>query len=265
MKASAVWLAIWLGTVAFALPVPQPGSDLGDKIAMSMSLRQSSVTLQEPVWGEFSLRNGLSEPIQFLIDNDTADRFELVVVSPTGKTTHQLLLTPGMGIGGTTLGPGAEFHLDLVLSRWYQFDSPGKYKIDVKMSPRVSLQSNSVITPEVTATLWLEVKPRDPDRLKRTCESLIQAALQGPDSEAKHIATLALAHVHDPIAIPYMARVAAETNADVQSPVVMGLGVMASTDGLETVLSALGPYLQQLEAKVREAQYRIQHHISVTD
>jgi hypothetical protein len=233
---------------------------------MALALREANITLHEPVLARFSIRNALRKPIHFSIDNDSLEGFELAVVPPTGDAVRQPLIVPGFHVGGTTtLQPGQEYRKEIVLSRWYAFPNPGRYKIVAEMAPPIYTEGQKLIRSVASETLWLEVKPRDADRLKQACESLSQAVLHGPDTAAKWTAMLALAYVRDPVAIPYLREVAVVTEADYRSPAVKGLALIAEVEGLESVLSALGPDRQRLEPEVRQALKFLQLHISATD
>jgi hypothetical protein len=92
---------------------------------------------------------------------------------------------------------------------------PGRYTVRVELDlagTRVAARPFNV-----------DVRARDPDRLAACCDALSRQALSATDTGQASIAADALAHVADPVAIPYLERLL-DGSRGLQLQAIQGLG-----------------------------------------
>src|SRR5262249_42448945 len=100
--------------------------------------------------------------------------------------------------------PSSIFTKALLANRMFDFHIPGRYSIDLETTNLLSKGRDQ--TPYPTAgTIAIDVGPRDPAKLAEICADLEQAVMNGPEAEGLEKATV-LAHVIDPVAVPFVAR-----------------------------------------------------------
>jgi hypothetical protein len=172
------------------------------------TLTDSNITLNEPVFVDFSVRNTHSETIYFDLGHNRKSHFVFTIAEPGGAVVRAPRLSEeGLGlIGEVSLSPGEKYTQRLVVNEWYPFSEPGDYVIDVKLVSPVVSESGAVIEPGPSGSLSLHVDPRNPTRLRQVSDSLYRQATESSDGEQRLEAAIALSYMRDPIVVSYLER-----------------------------------------------------------
>jgi len=132
--------------------------------------------------------------------------FRFTLTAPGGATNEQLLREqPPQTLDARYEAP-LRGHLEhqVVLNHFLQFDEVGAYSLTVDFRGRVEPRDpQAFLIAPVQRTFRIVVVPRDPDRLSRFCAAAL-AELRGPITPVRLFAAKRLAHVTDPIAVPYL-------------------------------------------------------------
>jgi HEAT repeat protein len=125
----------------------------------------------------------------------------------------------------------------LLLNEWYDFSEAGAYS--VQLQPNASLRTISgLLVQQSTVRATLQVAQRNQENLKALCVELSKDALSADRIEKRHEAALALSHVRDPIAIPFLQQVLAEASG-VRHLAVIGLTRIGGDEATEALLASL--------------------------
>lgn len=83
-----------------------------------------------------------------------------------------------------------------------------------------------------------KVLPRDESQLKAACERLVQQIKSTNDVGELHNAASALAHVNDPIVVPYLER-ALRSGKYVEHPVIDGFARIGNEDAAQILIAVV--------------------------
>lgn len=182
----------------FSAPVPGAG------LEMQADPRQLEVSLHEPVVVKITLRNPTEDSVTVDLGVDFVTEFHLTVTGPDGRRRPLPALTaPEFGAGGNVrIAPLASYARPLILSEWSIFESPGYYRVEIGLPGVASFPSVGVT-----------ILPRDPDRLRTVCGELARNALEARTYTDAWLFARALSVVVDDEAIPYLRKVADESDA----------------------------------------------------
>jgi hypothetical protein len=187
----------------------------------------SSLTLHEPVVVSVTFANHLDRPVELDLGLFREGNFVLTLKGPTGPpitvTPHAMSLG---GISGATeiqMAPGSRFTEELLVSKWFDFPQPGKYRLGIAF--KVKPQSVDIWRPE-NAEVTLNLRERDEGVLRRICEERLKDVRSGLAGPILKSATV-LANMNDPIVVNYLREVIAS-----------GLGDTIAIQGLERLGSA---------------------------
>jgi hypothetical protein len=182
------------------------------RVEGGFSLPSSSVTLHEPVFVDFTLRNVEGGSLRVDLGPDLKDHFEFSIVEPADLVRGALRYPKNHGadrasrLGDLSLGPGKAFSHRLLLDEWWHFEAPGDYVVEALLADSIRTSDGRSMGRMPEDLLEIHVAPRDPARLAEVCEALASRALSEIVSESFE-AALALGHVRDPIALSYLERV----------------------------------------------------------
>jgi hypothetical protein len=230
-----------------------------EEIPISFELVRPTVTVNEPVSVEFSIRNNLEEEIRLDLGFDRAQNFEFVIGDPRGTKfpLHRNLGEGGVGRSGkvsvASVAPGQGYSQKILISDVYAFAEPGQYTLWARMAGSIVTQSGRVIPPQPERRLVLTVHPRDAHELEGVCEGLAQSATS-ENAEAALEAASALSSVRDLVAVPYLQRLTREGPflVVVRPKAINGLARIAAAAGVENVASRLRPPDPELERLIRQ-------------
>jgi hypothetical protein len=240
-------------------------------IALSGSLSSSELSLGEPVILDVSLANESPEAVQFDLGQNRKENFLFVAARPDGTTVSvPRLRVSGFSVRGiVSIKPGGTYNQKLVLNEWIDFQTPGKYAIEVRLSS--TGQPGSAAAPYETPPFRfdLEVLPRDAARLQSVCLSLALQVEQASSSAEAAESALALSYARDPVAVPYLERVL-RSGWFVEGPAINALETIADAQAVRVLISALKidepPYaarlargaLRRIEEKTSDSALRLE-------
>lgn len=225
-------------------------------VTSTFCLTRDAVTVNEPVWIEFQVRNDLAEQIQFDLGFDRRQNFEFRLTETGGAFV--LLRGPepqGMGRRGKlSLGSGETYTQKILLTELYQFQTPGLYRVVARMTNPIRTQSGITIQPQPSQEMTLKVDTRDPQQLEKECRMLADS-VDSENAEAALEAATALGYVRDLVAVAYLQRIASQGHfvAVVRPKAVQGLARIANAEGIENVVSKIRPPDPDLVSSVRTA------------
>lgn len=232
---------------------------------VEFSIPKSTVTLHEPVYLQFRFHNGQNQKTTIYLGKNKVANFKFTITDPAGAR-HPLpfLRTGGMGlIGRISVNPGETYHQEILLNQWYSFSESGKYQIQAQLVESLPAHPELPIRAWSSQEMSLIIQPRNPARLKEVCAQLARAA-SSPEVGPALKSAETLSYIVDLVAVPYLERVAA-SNDILRGIVLSGLGRIAQAEGLDPVLSRLGPDNPELKAGVKQALYNLQHNVRLAD
>jgi hypothetical protein len=226
-----------------------------DAVPISFALEKPSVTLHEPVFVELRIENRLAEPVAFELGFQERAHFRFILTEPAGSKVSPPGAWEG-GVGATghiSLEAGSAFERKVLVNEWYQFSKAGSYGIQMKVTALAlrtasgTLLVNEVLSPHMS----LQVDPVDPATLSEVCQSLLESARTSRGYAKRAEAGLALSYILDPVAVPYLAKLA--KTPQLEDMGVLGLARVADVEGIEQVVSRLGTEDPELEPSIRRA------------
>jgi hypothetical protein len=211
-----------------------------DNFVISYRLGAETVTLHEPVYLYFELRNNAPGTLTMDLGSDRKGSFEVSFTGPSGTQGKLLRLTKN-GLSAPrriSVNPGGTFNETLLLNEWIDFANPGNYQIEVRLSSNTSAPSGANVGNFQGQVEILQANPR---RLKKVCESLTQQVETAPGVEEAEDPASALSFITDPIAVPYLERVlhAPGPGALVGDFAVRGLAKIGNDEAIQALVSAL--------------------------
>jgi hypothetical protein len=214
-----------------------------------------------PVYLDVKLQNNARDRLRIYLGQHGKWNYDFTIVEPDGTRT---LAPPyrqyGPGPSGNiTLGPHETRVRRLLLNEWYVFRKPGEYTVSVKLASLLRTTTSTSWQAEFSDKLTLRVEPRNPERLKETCENLAAAAVAPDSPHAGQAAEAAftLSYVVDPIAVPYLARVLKEGAMAARENAVRGLARVGTADAVEILRSNLTTTDPALKVQIESALSQI--------
>jgi len=228
-------------------------------VNVSYAILGGDVTLNEPVFLVLSVDNRLSEPVSVDLGRNSDSGFRAKLTRPDGKVVDRLHSESPDEIfvlGVESVPPLNTFAKRLLLNKWFVFDAPGRYALDVELTipilvnPSLDAEQyvlreldvelskpilvNGVAAPSPTAGhVEFTVRDRNLTHLTALCEELQRrAAVLGP---GRRDAAEALSYVNDPVAVPYLkAMLGDNANEDL---VIDGLARIGGAAAVEALIS----------------------------
>lgn len=201
---------IWASLV-LALVVAVVGAAQAQPVRLTYAL-PAAIPAGGPVVLDLRIHN--DGPADVLVD--VAPRFfariSVEVVRPSGeRVSLPSVAEREQGFqqtGSTVLKPGADSTRSVVLNRWVDFTEQGVYRILVRAAAGpVRTAAGEPIQVNQPAEIPVRILPRDAEALRLICSGLFQQSL-APSAEEVLRAAMALSYVSDPVAVPYLRRLA---------------------------------------------------------
>ncbi|HKP51305.1 MAG TPA: hypothetical protein VJ183_01490 [Chloroflexia bacterium] len=210
------------------------------RVIISFSLPLAIVTLHEPVLVDFSIRNGLEEGIQFDLGHNRKRNFDITITEADGPVIQVPRLSEeDLGrLGKLCLKPQEKYTQRLLLNEWYDFAEPGSYKIEGRLSTPIQTLSGREANPGFLTPMSLQVLPRNPERLRKVCQALLHTAVESADVAEATEAVLALSHIRDPLAVPYLEEALSKRRL-VWPYAIPGLARIANAEAIEVLISTM--------------------------
>ena len=171
----------------------------------------SDVVLHQPIVATVVARNSRPEPIRLRLGLGATRSFVVKIVRPDGIMLHAPAvpeLTDGpYDPGRRTVPASGQYTHSLVLNRWFSFDQPGTYRIDVDLSTAVETESGVPVPSTTSGVLLVRVSGRDDSALHRICQELIERITRKTDPSNLYSTAVELANVTDNVAFTYIMQV----------------------------------------------------------
>lgn len=190
-------------------PFPTARADVQRSRVLHYSTKQT-VSVNEPVIVEVRIHNTFQRDLKVDLGTNYKGAFRIVITDPTGRR-HLLprlversegISTPGL----FTLEPDLVYTGRLVLNEWYAFSKLGTYLVDLEMTGSLQIQGVELPNERGAFRAAVTVIARDPKRLKQVSEELVETALRAGSYVDTADYALALSHLTDPVAVPFLAR-----------------------------------------------------------
>ena len=210
------------------------------RVDVSFSAEHSSVTLHEPDYILLSIRNGLSEQIEFDLGLNKKICCEFSIIGPDGKEIRiPRLKQEGFGLSGKhSLASIGTYTQRLLLNEWYQFLSPGTYTVKASLDVTFRTASGLRVRSNFSGSMTQHILPRDEDQLRRICVDLTSEALGAPSLQRRKDAAFALGYVLDPVGVPFLGQLLADGRV-VQAYGAVGLSRIGNDEAIGILISNL--------------------------
>lgn len=242
--------ALTLGTLAGGAPAQS-----GSGAFTSYQLINTDLGVNEPVLLKVSIENRTPYPLTVNLGSNGHGccGFRAHLVRPDGQAESGPRIRPSeLSVGDKVIEPLSTFSIIILVNKWFSFDIPGRYLLDVdNASP---FGTDRVISPYPTdGHLIVDIGPRNPARLRQICEDL-ESRSSGHSRDATEAVEI-LAHVDDPIAVPFIAALLQSKERIAVPMLTETLARIADSAAVDALLSRLnGPWLDEdMPAFVRRA------------
>ena len=226
------------GLLLFAFTVNYPCYAQGVPVSFSWQIPEPEISLHEPVILRLSVTNNSTDVANLDLGADFAQGLLVTIITPDGRTIAKPPFEP-FGItsfGKARLEPGANYVHEFIMDRWYDFESVGTYEIRVKLRYPLLIGSRSVAPPGEASKAIL-IKARDESALYRRCAALADRASDPRAGEKGRDAAEVLSYVRDPVAVPFLVRLADSPLNPVRSKALVGLARSSSPEAIDALIS----------------------------
>jgi hypothetical protein len=235
-------LAQLMLVMGLALAVAPRIGAAAEEPAVPLSLRldfaRANLSLHEPVVPVLEIANGTGGTIHLDLGKNFMSGLAVSIRNPSGHIgAGQLPPEPPDGIylpGTVALQSGQTYRQTLVLNDWYAFGTVGSYAITVSLP--VAPQPLVPAPMTLSATVVLEILPRDVALLTATCTELATRAVKG-NVEIAMVAGDALSYATDEACLASLARVASDARY-AKYEALRGLARIGTPGAVEAVVSA---------------------------
>lgn len=235
MKLKVVLLAaLVLTAISTCASTEETGS-----VHVSYSIASEYVPLEGPVIIEFKVQNNLEKTISIDVGPDL-ENFVLTITSPDSTTVS---FNPPVKEGLAPLGiiklePGHAYTRQITVTRWFLFNKPGNYQIDVSLTTPIRSEDGQQNSVEITGNkITVEIGNRDQEYLKTLCSKLLnQISTAKSYQEAEDAATI-LSSVNDSVAVPFLKQAAGLWH--LEPIVVPALGRIGNTAAVDSLILLL--------------------------
>jgi hypothetical protein len=240
-----------------------PRSVVKPPLDISFNFDGNSITLHEPLILQFKVHNGLESPIALNLGMNTIQFFDFVLTSPQGEIIsgrQQSSWGLNSQPGKLVIAPGEDYHQELLLNRWFDFSSAGRYFLTARLNTAIDIDGSSVATSPVT-NLDFEIGPRDTSRLTKVCSDLFQQISSANGVEAGQEPALKLSYINDPVAVPYLRDVLMHHYFDYHIA-IEGLERIGNDAAIEALLLGQNDNYSDVADLARQSLSRMQGRIS---
>lgn len=223
------------------------------------TLQHNQLSQNEPIVLLFSARNRGVDRITLTLGIDNSQFFSFTLTDPDGKGIRSTpLRTEGFsgGTGKAVLEPGQTYTQAILLNQWFAFSAVGTYFIKPELTTGAETRKGNVI-PILGETIRLQVTPRSPAQIERTCDDLEKQIESAPSAQSAQEPALFLSFTTDPICVPYLAR-ALHDRKLVERRAIEGLERIANPEAVEVLKSALDDHYGDIATAARDALVRMQ-------
>lgn len=198
--------------VAFGFAFSIVKVDLQEPASVVLSyLAPSEVVLHEPIVVSIIAQNSRPEPVRLRFGLGATRNFAVKIRRPDGVVVNAPpvpQITDGPYDTGVRSVPASgQFTHRLVLNRWFTFDQPGTYAIEIGLETPVETEYGAQVPATTRGALTIQVGGRDISALHRMCQELVARIRNTTDLRVRGAAAVELANVTDRVAIGYISQV----------------------------------------------------------
>lgn len=216
------------------------GAQQEGQVSFNLSVASMSFSEHEPIVLEMNILNGLPRVIYLDLGQDREENVEITATLPDGKMvtsrghTHEGISV----IGVVSIQPGGTYSQRLLLNKWFDLSSKGKYLIGVNLVKSPALQGSSeTVDLPIESHVEFEITDRDEKRLSKACESLASRVVNSSSFEDASDAAKALSYISDPLAIPYLKQVL-QSGKLVEANAIEGFLRIGNRQAVEALIEA---------------------------
>jgi hypothetical protein len=208
---------------------------------VSYALVNHELTTNEPAFVRFSFQNETIEAVTLDVAfNDVGyGGFRGKLIRPDGRVVEggKPSAAEAASIDRPRVEPGNSYSKLLLLNRWGDFDLPGRYILDIEATRPIITDNGTKLGIPTDGHLIIDVGPRDPHRLERICDDLLRKVIDSWPRVTDMETAAALSYIKDPVAVPYLSKLAEVGNGSFHPVAISGLARIAD----ETAVDALIP------------------------
>lgn len=244
---------------ARTVPPETNATEPAGAVVVSYSPPVQQLTLHEPAFINFNVRNGLDRPVKLDLGQGRKGSFRLVVVRPDG-TRVELPSWARDGIsrvGAVSLDSQKELTERLLLNEWFDFPAPGRYEIEVSLATPIEGGDGKRVAARTDGRVVLDVRPRNAAELKRVSAELLDGVVKAPTYQDAADSATALSYVGDPVAVPDLQK--ALTSGRMVEPIaISGLERIGNEEAVQVLISALRGQNEEVAQLAHSALLNIQ-------
>jgi hypothetical protein len=145
----------------------------------------------------------------------------------------------------------------LPVSRWFDFDVPGRYTLEIEYTRPFVSDGRLPFPLPPGHRMVIDVAPRDAAGLQRICSGLENKSMELPTSAESYESAATLSHIKDPVAVPFLARLLA-AREKMAPGLVGGLQAIANEAAVDALISFANDELEERRLLARGALSRIE-------
>ena len=228
-------LALVVGSsLSTAGPLAQGCAD----VCATFSLVKTDLTVDEPVFVNLTVANELDVPVAIDLGPSSYGNLRATLVRPDGRTETGGKPAGFRPPGKALLGPRSPYSALILLNRWFQFDQPGLYALDIELQAPLRTERGSALPYAVQGHVAINIGPRDALRLQRMCGDLADLAAHASSRVVALESADVLSYIVDPVAVPFLAGLL-QPNMWFEQQAVRGLGRIADGPSVEVLTANL--------------------------
>jgi hypothetical protein len=203
----------------------------------------TTFTVNEPISVKFSIKNNTGQPIMIDVPFNFYGYggFHGKLLRPDGqKEEGPKPRAQGFGPSGRfTIDPLLSYSEELLLNKWFTFDIPGRYIVDIEMTRPVRVTNGDQLPYRGAGRLLIDLGPRDSVKLAKICSDLKDQILASTSGASRKAAEV-LANLNDPVAIPHLNRILEEREDDLGWMMVAGIQHIGNIDAVNSLIRYVG-------------------------
>lgn len=247
---------VLLSVVALSTIVQVVSAQSDLPVISSYELVKTDLTANEPVLLRFTAENVLDYPVEMDLGVNFYGNFQGRITRPDGRVEMAREGPRSGPIGKVSLLPHAPSSRLLLLNRWFDFDAPGRYTVNLKLTAPVVTDTGTRLQYAAAREIVIDIRPRDPARLQGICAGLEEAALKAPSYAAAAEATETLSYVRDPTAVPALSRLV-QSDRMVEVFAIGGLERIGDGTAVEALIPLLNASLDMTRDLARSGLWRL--------
>jgi hypothetical protein len=243
MRLNSIWFMrtvfAFLVLILFKTDISESGTK---SLNVSFKL-ESPITLNEPVAIAVIIENEAPYAITIDLGLQRKDAYHFRITTPDNKQIDPpAKIHKGMS-GTIYLKTKEKYTQRLLLNEWHPFEAPGDYRIRVSLDMPIiigethlpsigSMDESEHQTEESSCNLT--ILPRDETVLRNRCEELLRKLQEGYEFFDRTPYAEELSYIKDPVAIPYLARLAEEQE---EYYAIQGLMRIGTDEAMEAMIA----------------------------